>query len=172
MANTSIQIKYSEVTNAPTTLNIAEPAYSYVSNTLYIGSPAGTGSIPIAGKIYVEQHPLIFDLVNASFIHANSSYQSQNATGQYANAAFLRANNSISANAGGTITGDLNITGNLTVTGNTTYTNTQTVLIADNILTLNAAISRSAQPTVNAGIEVDRGAQPNAQFIWIETSGK
>jgi hypothetical protein len=76
--------------------------------------------------------------------------------------------------ASGTISGlkDVNITGNLTVVGTTTYANTQTVLIADNILTLNAAISQSGQPLVNAGIEVDRGAQPNAQFIWVESSGK
>ena len=68
--------------------------------------------------------------------------------------------------------GNTLITGNLTVTGYTTYTNTSTVLIADNIITVNAAIDQSAQPSVNAGIEVDRGAQPNAQFIWVETAGK
>ena len=45
-------------------------------------------------------------------------------------------------------------------------------MIADNIITVNAAISQSAQPAVNAGIEVDRGAQPNSSFLWIETSGK
>jgi hypothetical protein len=89
-----------------------------------------------------------------------------------ANAAFTRANNSLNANTGGTVAGDLSITGNLTVTGLTTYTNTTTVLIADNIITVNAAISQSAQPAVNAGIEVDRGAQPNSSFLWIESSGK
>jgi hypothetical protein len=81
---------------------------------------------------------------------------------------------SLTLPANGTISGlkDVNITGNLTVVGTTTYANTQTVLIADNILTLNAAIGQAAQPLVNAGIEVDRGAQPNAQFLWIETAGK
>ena len=80
--------------------------------------------------------------------------------------------NSLNANTGGSISGDVSITGNLTVTGVTTYTNTTTVLIADNITTLNAAINQSGQPLVNAGIEIDRGIQPNAQFLWIETSGK
>ena len=89
-----------------------------------------------------------------------------------ANAAFIRANNSLNANTGGSITGDISITGNLTVTGNTTYTNTITVLIGDNIIVLNADISQAAQPTENAGIEIDRGAQPNSSFLWIETSGK
>jgi hypothetical protein len=103
--------------------------------------------------------------ITAAFTAANSS-------GVYANSAFTRANNSLNANTGGSITGDISITGNLTVTGNTTYTNTITVLIGDNIIVLNADLSPSAQPTENAGIEIDRGAQPNSSFLWIETSGK
>ena len=47
MANTVIQLKYSTINSTPTTLNVGEPAYSYTSNTLFIGSPAGTGSIAI-----------------------------------------------------------------------------------------------------------------------------
>ena len=103
--------------------------------------------------------------ITAAFTAANSA-------GVYANGAFTRANNSLNANTGGSITGDVSITGNLTVTGNTTYTNTITVLIGDNIIVLNADLSPSAQPTENAGIEIDRGAQPNSSFLWIETSGK
>jgi len=103
--------------------------------------------------------------------YANSAFGIANSASSYANGAFAAANSKFSS-SGGTITGDTNITGNLTVVGATTYANTQTVLIADNILTLNAAIGQSAQPAVNAGIEIDRGAQPNAQFIWVESSGK
>ena len=108
---------------------------------------------------------------NAAFAAANTASLSTGAYAQ-ANAAFTRANNSLNANTGGTVVGDVSITGNLTVTGATTYTNTTTVLIADNIITVNAAINQSAQPAVNAGIEVDRGAQPNSSFLWIETSNK
>ena len=62
MANTSIQLKFSETTATPTTLNIGEPAYSYTSNTLFIGSPAGTGSIAIGGSAYVSPtQNIIFD---------------------------------------------------------------------------------------------------------------
>jgi hypothetical protein len=117
--------------------------------------------------------------ITAAFLAANAATatdttQNNSITAAFAsaNAAFTRANNSLNANTGGSITGDISITGNLTVTGNTTYTNTKTVLIADNIITVNAAISQSAQPAVNAGIEVDRGAQPNSSFLWIESSGK
>jgi hypothetical protein len=311
MANTLIQLRSSTSNASPTVLDPAEPAYSYVSNTLFIGTAGGTGVLPIGGQFYVAQQQTIYNTVNAAFTaantgssansassYANSAFAVANSAALYANAAFLAANNAsdswvrnqansafIQANAaflqantpsnvansaasyanaafiaantklsssGGTITGpisglgnskldfttygsntvyltttdddstalfmgavtadlyahtnisirantggtsqawtfgedgtltlpasgtisglkDVNITGNLTVVGTTTYANTQTVLIADNILTLNAAISQSGQPLVNAGIEVDRGAQPNAQFIWVESSGK
>jgi hypothetical protein len=72
MANTLIQIKSSTVTATPTTLNIAEPAYSYVSNTIFIGTPAGTGVIPIGGKFYLDQQQLIFNTANAAFSTANT----------------------------------------------------------------------------------------------------
>ena len=110
-------------------------------------------------------------LSTSAYIHANAAFDKANTVGLHANGAFAAANSKFSS-SGGTISGDTNITGNLTVVGITTYANTQTVLIADNILTLNAAIGQSAQPSVNAGIEIDRGAQPNAQFIWVESSGK
>jgi hypothetical protein len=380
MAYTPITIKYSTANSTPTLLNVAEPAYSYTSNTLFIGTEGNDGAIAVGGQYYIAQQQIIFNSVNAAFstansavtgggsLYANTAFVAANSAGVYANAAFAKANtnnltvslidtvgnisnvvsnvttlrfdsdsgfdvNSLSqgivkvgmnstfkywqvngvtyltaegidtvnflptngititangnttpqsiqfdgsiifnvansssayANAafaaantkfsssGGTITGpisglgnskldfttygsntayltttnndstalfmaagsaelyantnvtirantkgtsqnwtfgedgtlilpasgtisglkDVNITGNLTVVGTTTYANTQTVLIADNILTLNAAIGQSAQPLVNAGIEVDRGAQPNAQFLWIETAGK
>jgi len=123
-----------------------------------------------------------FTHVNAAFAFANTisggaaidnvARSTATAAGFYANSAFTRANNSLNANTGGTVEGDVSITGNLTVSGLTTYTNTTTLLVADNIITVNAAINQSAQPAVNAGIEVDRGAQPNTSILWIETLGK
>ena len=50
MANTAIQLKYSNVTSVPPTLNVAEPAYSNVSNKLWIDD--GTGVVAIGGKYY------------------------------------------------------------------------------------------------------------------------
>lgn len=49
MSNTIIQIKRSTVTATPATLNVAELAYSYSSNTLFIGNSSGTGVIAIGG---------------------------------------------------------------------------------------------------------------------------
>jgi hypothetical protein len=53
MANTVIQLKWSEVTSVPTSLNVAEPAYSNVSNKLYIGLSDNT-VIAIGGKYYTD----------------------------------------------------------------------------------------------------------------------
>jgi hypothetical protein len=74
--------------------------------------------------------------------------------------------------SGGTISGDTTVTGNLTIIGQTIYANTTTALIADNIITLNAAIGQASSPTVNAGIEVDRGSSANVLLQWNETTDK
>jgi hypothetical protein len=91
MANTVIQLKFSTVNSTPTSLNVAEPAYSYVSNTFFIGSPTGTGVIPIGGKFYLDQQQAIFNSVNAAFEAANSGSSSTAAFNQ-ANSAFFHAN--------------------------------------------------------------------------------
>jgi hypothetical protein len=105
MANTVIQLKFSTATATPTTLNVAEPAYSYVSNTLFIGSPDSTGSIAIGGKFYLDQQQIIFNTANAAFTaantgaasagafnQANAAFIAANSAGAYANSAFLAAN--------------------------------------------------------------------------------
>lgn len=226
MANTVIQLKYSTVTATPTSLNVAEPAYSYSSNTLFIGSPAGTGAIAIGGQFYLDKFQRGYDHANAAFIAANTGTQAQlafaqansafaqanaafdtangavavnltqntnitnaqntgdaaflkansatnsalsafaqaNAAFDKANtaatditalqgvnltqntnitaaqntgdAAFIRANNSINANTGGTITGSLTVTGNLTVQGNTTFVDTEVLTVEDSLIKL------------------------------------
>jgi hypothetical protein len=70
------------------------------------------------------------------------------------------------------IGGNIVITGNLEVQGNTLYTSTENVLIEDNIITLNAAINQASAPTRDAGIEVDRGSEPNTKIIWNETENR
>ena len=51
MANTVIQLKYSDVTPTPATLNTAEPAYSNSSNKLFIGQSDGS-VVAIGGKYF------------------------------------------------------------------------------------------------------------------------
>ena len=155
MANTPIQIKRSLTTDTPPSLNIGEPAYSYNSNTLFIGSRSSDGAIPIGGWDSYIRGITSYYHANASFVHANS--------------AFIRANNALNANVGGLITGDVTIQGNLSIIGGSIGANVPVVLIGDNIITLNTSISQSGQPTMNAGIEIDRGAQPNVYLLWNET---
>jgi hypothetical protein len=96
--------------------------------------------------------------------YANSAYR-------HSNAAFTSSNTKLSA-AGGTIAGSLIVTGNLTVSGNLTYIDSNQLNIGDNIITLNADIGQSATPTQNAGIEIDRGIEPNASITWEETGNR
>lgn len=55
MANTSIRIKRSTTTSSPVSLLSGEFAYSYLSNTLFIGTPDGTGVINVGGQYYTSQ---------------------------------------------------------------------------------------------------------------------
>ena len=118
MANTVIQLKHSTITATPPSLNVAEPAYSYVSNTFFIGSPTGTGVIPIGGKFYLDQQQNIYNLSNAAFNHANSAFiAANNATDLWvrgqANAAFEQANAAFST-ANGAVA--VNLTQNNSIT--------------------------------------------------------
>jgi hypothetical protein len=54
MANTVIQLKYSEITATPVSLNVAEPAFSNSSGKLFIGDSNQT-PIAIGGKYYVDR---------------------------------------------------------------------------------------------------------------------
>lgn len=74
--------------------------------------------------------------------------------------------------AGGTVTIDDNlvVSGDLTVNGTTTTLNTETLAIEDNIVVLNSGITGS--PTLNAGIEVERGTSTNTVLRWNETTDK
>ena len=216
MANTVIQLKFSTVTATPTSLNIGEPAYSYTSNTFFIGSPDGTGSIAIGGKFYLDQQQDIYNTANAAFASANNvapqvqpafntanaafvaantnagditvlqgvnltqntnvtnAQNSADAAFVHANAAFGYANTAITT-SGGTITGTLNVSSNVFIGGNLIVQGTQTVVdstivqVADNIITLNAAIDQASAPILDAGIEIDRGSSANVSLLWNES---
>ena len=54
MANTNILIKRSSVTRSPVSLGAGELAYSYASDTLFLGNASGTGVINIGGLLYTQ----------------------------------------------------------------------------------------------------------------------
>ncbi len=74
-----IQIKTSIANSAPTTLELGEQGYSYVSNTLFIGTANGDGVLAVGGKAYIDR--------------LNSSYAQANTGTTLAQAAFNAANN-------------------------------------------------------------------------------
>jgi hypothetical protein len=69
-----------------------------------------------------------------------------------------------------TIGQDLVVTGNLTVSGNVTTVNTEQLDIEDNIITLNSGVTSA--PTLNSGIEINRGTSTDVAILWNETTDK
>lgn len=65
LGGTLIQLKYSETTSTPSTLQESEPAYSFVSSKLFIGDPSNN-PIAIGGQFYT------------GLIDANTSYATPN----------------------------------------------------------------------------------------------
>jgi hypothetical protein len=74
--------------------------------------------------------------------------------------------------AGGTVTIDDNlvVSGDLTVNGTTVTLNTETLNVEDNIVLLNSGVTGT--PTLNAGIEVERGTLDNVSLRWNETTDR
>lgn len=123
-----------------------------------------------AGLAYTHANGA-FDKANTATTTADAAFAKANSANVIAQAAFDNSNTKFSS-SGGSISGDVSVTGNLTIIGQTIYANTTTALIADNVLTLNAAINQASAPTVNAGVEVDRGSSANVSLLWNETSDK
>lgn len=69
-----------------------------------------------------------------------------------------------------TIGGSLTVTGDLIVSGSATTLNTETLLVEDNLIVLNSNVTGT--PALDAGIEVERGDDPNASFFWDESENK
>jgi hypothetical protein len=147
------------------TANIkVDSAFSF-ANTINIKTDGAFAFANIANTIAQAA----YDFANTSNTTADAAFFKANAANVLAQAAFDNSNTKF-ASSGGSITGDVSVTGNLTIIGQTVYANTSTVVIADNILTLNAAINQASAPTVNAGIEIDRGSSDNVSILWNETS--
>jgi len=127
MTNAIIKIKRTIANTVPTTLNVAEPAYSFVDNKLYIGAP-GSNVYAIAGKTFVDTLNVAFDTANAAFAAANSA-ASPGGAGTIANAAFNTANAAFAqANTGGAAFVTISRPGGrLSLTDNIAVMNTQTL---------------------------------------------
>lgn len=78
------------------------------------------------------------------------------------------------AGSSGIVIADSSITidGDLRVTGTSIFTETETVVVANNIIQLNANLTGNPAVTDDAGIEVNRGAFTDVQLVWDESENK
>jgi hypothetical protein len=165
-ANSAYTQANTATTNASTADDKAVTAGSYANSAYTQANTATTNAATADAKAVTAG-----SYANSAFLQANTPSYTANSAASYANSAFTVANTKF-ASAGGTISGDVIVTGNLTIQGQQTYANTQTVLIADNIITVNAAINQASAPAFNAGIEVDRGSSANTSLLWNESTDK
>lgn len=89
MSNTVIQIKRSTVTTVPGSLSAGEPAYSYLSDKLFIGDSTGSGVIEIGGRFYNNVAVQAYNAANAAYAQANTIASDAD---EKANAAIITAN--------------------------------------------------------------------------------
>jgi len=109
---------------------------------------------------------------DAGFIHANASFNAANnvfpqiqPSYNTANAASIRANNSLDANNGGTITGDLSISGNLSVLGNTFTVSATTIVANDTVILLGANNYTSDLLDIGISAHYNDGVNAHTGFI-------
>ena len=116
-------------------------------------------------------------------IQANSVALGTDTTGNYV-AGITGTTNEISVSGSGSegasvtiglpanvvIANNLTVTGDLTVSGNTTTLNTANLNIEDNFILLNSGVTGS--PSLNAGLEVERGDSTNVAIRWNESTDK
>jgi hypothetical protein len=73
---------------------------------------------------------------------------------------------------GPTTGGEVVITGNLTVEGEAVYVEATELNVEDRIITVNAGETGAGISGISkfAGLEVERGSEPNVDFVWNDTS--
>jgi hypothetical protein len=84
----------------------------------------------------------------------------------------LERNNQISANVvfnGDTTSNNLFVEGDLVVRGNVTTISSEELNVDTNFIVLNANLTPSIGPLLDAGIEINRGSSANTKFFWDES---
>jgi hypothetical protein len=115
----------------------------------------------------ISRGQIAIDPTNGLLYYKNSSGILLSATLNWMQ---VEGSNSINTNNSVTIDQNLIVTGNLTVNGTTVTLNTETVTVEDNVLILNSTATGS--PTMDAGIEVERGDELNVSVRWNESIDK
>ena len=139
--NTEILIKRSLGTNVPVSLQQGELAYSYSSNTLFIGTPDGAGSIEIGHRsdlsnltanTYGDATHIPIITVDGHGTVTNVSTSAISTT--------LNLSSDDGSNTMSLLTGTLTVTGGVGVTGNVW---TDTVVVTNGLILNANTINRS-----------------------------
>lgn len=136
------------------------------SPTVAIGQAVGTGDSPsfaaitLTGDAAVNGGDVTTTAATASLFNTNAT------TLNIGGAATTLSIGAISGTT--TINNNLTVSGDLTVEGTTTTLNTATLEVEDNVVLLNRGVTGS--PTLNAGLEIERGSSANVSILWNESS--
>lgn len=136
------------------------------SPTVAIGQAVGTTDSPsfaavtLTGDAAVNGGDVTTTATTASLFNTNATTLNIGGAGTTI---------SIGSNTGDTtVNNNLVVSGNLTVQGNTTTLNTATLEVEDNIVLLNKGVT--GVPSLDAGLEVERGDSANVSILWNEAS--
>jgi len=159
MANTNILIKRSSSTGRPSSLAAGELAYSYQSNTLFLGTAAGNGAINVGGIYYTQA------IDNATAAATPDTLVKRDATG---NASF----NFITANIIGTIQGTANAANQLQTSRDFSISGSDITASAVSFngtgnVTLNASLN--AVPGLSAG---SYGSSTAIPVVTVAANGR
>lgn len=138
------------------------------SPTVAIGQAVGTSDSvsfsggTFSGDVAVNGGDLTTTATTATLFNANATTLSIGSAGTAIGIG--------SASGNTTVNNSLIVTGDLTVNGTTTTLNTTDLAVEDNLVILNSGVT--ASPSLDAGIEIERGTSTNVSIIWNETSDK
>jgi len=186
-AGTGISLNYDDNANSLTITNTGVTSISGTAGRTTLSASVGSVTVDLAtinptgsgtGSFNSGTNTITVPVVNAdaygrvTSIGSASTTVVTSITGTQDEVEVSASNGSITIGLPDNVTvgGNLTISGDLTVNGDTTTLNTQTLQVEDNKVLLNKGVTGT--PTLDAGIEVERGDFPNAELFWDESEDK
>jgi hypothetical protein len=183
-AGTGISLNYDDNANSLTITNTGVTSIAGTAGRTTLSASVGSVTVDLAtinptgsgtGSFNSGTNTITVPVVNADAYGRVTSISSASTTvvtsiiGTQDEVEVSASNGSITIGLPDNVTvgGNLTISGDLTVNGDTTTLNTQTLNVEDNLVVLNSNVTSS--PTLDAGIEVERGTSTNAKLYWDET---
>ena len=143
---------------AGTNVQFGNPIHMNSNKITNLGAPSANADA--ATKLYVDT---AIGAVSTSSIESGNSNISIIDSGTGTVTVTVDGSTALTVDANG-----VTVAGNFTVSGTQTVVNSNTISLADNIITLNS--DATSAPSLNAGIEVERGDEANVQIRWNEGS--